>query len=748
MQQRRFFFTSARLPIATAVLAIAIFIADTITKLEIAVAVLYVLVVLLARRFCRPSGVVLVAAGCVGLTIVSYSLTVASSPLLEGIVNTLISIGAIALITPLVLKDQSRELALREARDHLQVEVEKRTQQALLLDETHDAIFLRNLDGLILYWNRGAQELYGWSAEEAAGKNVRELLKTVFPLPLEEIEALVLRTGRWEGELVHTTRDGTQVTVASRWSLQRDTTGTPIAILHTNTDITERKRAEGELFEMQEQFRVLAESSPTAIYHFLEGRYLYVNPAFARMFGYTAEEVMDRCGPFDLIYPDDRPMVAENMRRRVEGEIDGLRYEFRGLRKDGTAFPVEVHGRRIERGGKIALLGTLVDNTERKRAEEELRASEMRYRTLVDHAADAILLRGGDGKLIDVNQHACDILGYTREEMIGMTPRDLVDPNEDPAFFRSVTERLHAGETFAFESGFRRKDGTVFPIEVRVRPFSQGGQRFFLAIARDITERKQAEQERERLRGLEAELAHINRVNVIGEMTASIAHEINQPLSGVVSNGSACLGWLAGDSPNLEEAREAALRIVRDGKRAGEVIARIRSLATRAAIPREQLDLNETIHDVLSLVVNETKKNGIAIRTQLADELSPVVGDRIQLQQVLLNLVMNAIEATRDVDGRTRELVIRTSNTDADQVQVAVQDSGIGLEPDKIRKIFAPFYTTKRGGMGMGLSISRSIIRSHGGQLSATPNQGPGTTFYFTLPKYPPEGSTVETAAG
>ncbi len=259
------------------------------------------------------------------------------------------------------------------------------------------------------------------------------------------------------------------------------------------SDFTERKRAEDELFEMQEQFRVLAESSLTGIYLIIEGRFRYVNPAFARMFGYTVEEVVGGLGPSDLVYPDDRPIVADNIRRRVEGELEGLRYEFRGLRKDGTAFPVEVHGGRMERGGQIAVLGTLVDNTERKRAEEELRASEIRFRTLVDYAADMILLRDDNERLIDVNQYACESLGNTREELIGMTPRGLIDPNEDPAFFRSVGERLKAGELFGFESGFRRKDGTVFPVEVRVRPFSQRGRRYFLGIARDITERKQIE---------------------------------------------------------------------------------------------------------------------------------------------------------------------------------------------------------------------------------------------------------------
>jgi signal transduction histidine kinase len=193
--------------------------------------------------------------------------------------------------------------------------------------------------------------------------------------------------------------------------------------------------------------------------------------------------------------------------------------------------------------------------------------------------------------------------------------------------------------------------------------------------------------------------------------------------------------WLAGDSPNLEEAREAARRIVRDGKRAGEVIARIRSLTKRAATPREILDLNETIREVLDLVGDKAGKEAVTIRTQFAPGLARVSGDRVQLQQVVLNLVMNGIEALISAKGRERELIITTQNIEADQVQVSVQDSGPGIDPDAIGKIFDPFYTTKPDGMGMGLSISRSILQSHGGRLWAAANSGPGTLFHFILPK-------------
>src|SRR5208337_1189014 len=264
------------------------------------------------------------------------------------------------------------------------------------------------------------------------------------------------------------------------------------------------------------------------------------------------------------------------------------------------------------------------------------------------------------------------------------------------------------------EARIRGKDGGYRWFLIRDNPLrdEQGLVLRWYGTRTDIEDRKQAEEAR---RKAQAELAHVSRVTTMGELVASIAHEVNQPLSGVVSNGSACLRWLAGDSPNLEEAREAARRIVRDGKRAAEVIARTRALAKKTAAHVRSLNLNEVIEDVLPLVGDVAKKNRVIIRTQFADELSPVSGDPVQLQQVVLNLVMNGIEAMSSVGERERKLVITTLSVDPDQVQVTIEDSGIGLDPCTIKRVFESFYTTKPGGMGMGLSVCRSIVQTHGG---------------------------------
>ena len=450
-----------------------------------------------------------------------------------------------------------------------------------------------------------------------------------------------------------------------------------------------------------------------------------------RIYGVPMEErviTLDRVQ--ELMHPEDRPMVLNAVSAALQG---GSRYdvEYRVIRPDGEVRVVHSQADVTwdESGRPRRMFGTVQDITERKRAEEELRAAESRFRTYVDHATDALFVHGDERKVVDVNRQACESLGYTREELIGMTPRDF-DPGlgMDDAFIRWMKERLEAGEVFAFETSHRRKDGTLFPVEVRVRSFWHGGHRFGLALVRDITERKRAE---ETLRQTQAELAHVARVATLGEMAASIAHEINQPLAAIVNNAGASLRWLAAN--NVEEARRSAELIRADGYRAGEIIQRIRSFAKKAPPQKDWIDINQTITEVIDLAHSEAQKNRVSIQTQLASDLPVAFADRIQLQQVILNLVVNAVEAMSEISVGPRELVIRTDADASGGVVVAVRDSGPGLGRENLDRLFTPFYTTKPQGMGMGLAICRSIVEAHGGRLWAA-NEDRGATFQFTLP--------------
>ena len=366
---------------------------------------------------------------------------------------------------------------------------------------------------------------------------------------------------------------------------------------------------------------------------------------------------------------------------------------------------------------------------ENTRLYSELTEREAKIRRLVDANIIGILIWNLEGRILEANEAFLRMVGYGREDLVsGHVRWSEVTPDKwGAADEQALAELAATGICEPFEKEYFRKDGSRVPVLVGAA-LLEGSRDEGVAFVLDLTERKLAE---EALHKTQAELAHVTRVATLGEMTASIAHEINQPLAAVVNNASACLRWLAAD--NLEEARRSAALIIADGHRAGEIISGIRALANKAPPQKDWLNINETILEVIALARSEVQGNRIALQTQLADGLPPVLGDRIQLQQVILNLVMNGIEAMSTVTDRSRELLIRSVLVESTKVLVAVQDSGTGLKTESLDHLFTAFYTTKPKGMGMGLAISRSIIEAHGGLLWASPNDGPGATFQFTL---------------
>ncbi|HTT22122.1 MAG TPA: ATP-binding protein [Candidatus Sulfotelmatobacter sp.] len=305
---------------------------------------------------------------------------------------------------------------------------------------------------------------------------------------------------------------------------------------------------------------------------------------------------------------------------------------------------------------------------------------------------------------------------------------------EDVARVRQTIEHaLLNGKNFELEHRLLMPNGSVKHLHVVASSFSNhnGGVEFAGAVM-DITERKRAEDERERLRQAQADLAHVNRVSTMGELTASLAHEVNQPIAAAVTDANTCLRWLTRDQPDMEEARQAALRVVKDATRAAEIITRTRLLFRKVTPQSELVNVNEIIQEMIMLLHSEATRYSITIRTELA-ELPQVIGDRVQLQQVLMNLVANGIDAMKDVDG-TRELAIKSQKAEDGQLLISISDTGVGLPPRHLDQIFNAFFTTKPHGTGMGLRISRSIVESHGGRLWATDNSRRGASFYIALP--------------
>ena len=372
-------------------------------------------------------------------------------------------------------------------------------------------------------------------------------------------------------------------------------------------------------------------------------------------------------------------------------------------------------------------------------AETGARESEQRFRDYAETAADWLWETGLDHGITRVSEHGLNAIGGAPVRRIGVTRWSYAtDVESEPEKWRLHRAMLDAHQPFRdFMYSVARGDGSAMYIQTSGKPFfdAKGSFLGYRGVSADITAAVRADQVEEALRKVQAELAHVTRVTTLGELTASIAHEVNQPLAAIVANGDACLRWLSRDVPELDEVRGAVAGMINDGNRAADVIRRVRALAKKTDTLKAPLPINEVIDEVIQLLQREVLSHRASARLELASELPLVLVDRIQLQQVIINLVMNGMEAMAPVTDRPRELKI-LSRRDADQVLVAVQDSGVGIDPGEVDRLFNAFFTTKPSGMGMGLSICRSIIEAHGGKLWASRNVGAGATFQFTLPAY------------
>jgi PAS domain S-box-containing protein len=884
--------------------------------------------------------------------------------------------------------DQGGRRFLCLARDVTQrkrAEDELRASEArfrTFVDHAIDAFFLHDEDSTVLDANRQACESLGYTRDELIGMSPADFDPDVTPAFRQEARERLDAGEVVTFETRHRRKDGTTFPVEVR--IRKFPHGTRKLALSLVRDITDRKRAEEDLRASEARFRTFADHATDAFFlQDEDSTVLDVNRQACESLGYTRDELIGmKTSDLD---PNVTPAFRHDMRKRFDaGQV--VTFESRHRRKDGTTFPVELRLRRFHQGDRKLVISLVRDISDRKRADEDLRASEARFRTFVDYATDAFFLYAENASVLDVNREACESLGYTRDELIGMTPFEF-GPDLTPEMLQRIRERLRAGRTLTYEGRHRRKDGTFFPVEIRIREFrhgdrwlalslvrdisqrkraqdelraseerfrtlvqfsfdvywetdeqhrfvrqefadrladapaegseigktrwevpyvepdaeawrkhretldahlpfrdfelarptSDGGKRYvsvsglpvfdasgrfvgyrgvgrhiterkkaeealrrsqaYLAEAQrlshtgtiafteteatywsdesyriwgfdpleglpsrdtvlqrihpddrdrvdaeaeaafqqrrafvtefrialpdgtvkhiqatghpsfsaggdivemvathvDVTERKRAQEEHERLRQVESQLAHVNRVSVMGELAASLAHELLHPIATARNNARAGMRFLELTPPNLMEVKEALACVVRDADRAKDIVGRMRDHIKKAPPRRESFDLNDAIREVIATVRSAIDQNRVSVRTNLTETLDPVHGDRVQLQQVVLNLILNAVEAMISAEG-ARELSISTKPIEPGKVLVAVADSGPGIGPEHLERVFSPFYTTKSDGMGMGLSICRSIVAAHGGRLWAEASRPRGAIFKFTLP--------------
>ena len=663
-----------------------------------------------------------------------------------------------------------------------------------ILESIHESVVAYDLDHRVTFWNPAAEKLYGWTREEAIGRNVDELLQWDLPAPLSELEARLFETGRCHCEFEQRTKSGSTACVETSWAVRRNRGGEPVAVIATSWDITDRRKAEQALKRTELQYRSLFDHMPIAFWqvdisaarqvvralreegmtdfraHFEahpEAAFRLIdamqvtdtNEEAVRLLG--ARDRSDLIGPLSRTWTDMERYV-QSVEERLSGApfstavakidtFDGRRLDILSCVAGGGAFSDK---------DDISLIGA-IDITDRVRAFEELAKSEAKYRSLFHQMPIAVIqtntteLLGELGRLRaegvkdldaymdahpeflarakqmlrieELNERAVELLG-------GAKPSDLVGSinhySNPHTFRRSLIARFAGAENFSEELRKMRIDGRTVDV-FYTSTFSPALNELGIGLVSlmDLTRATEAEA---KVRQLQAEFAHAARVATLGELTGSIAHEVNQPLAAITMNAAAVQSWLAGKQPNLEEARELAGRIACDAHRAADIIARIRAMASRKPPAYEPTSLNRIVEDVLSFLKHELTAHGVEAELDLARNLPELLADQTQLKQVLMNLAVNAIQAMGASETQNPTLTLRTRKV-SDCARVEVEDNGPGIPPDAETRLFDSFFTTKQDGLGIGLSICKSIIEAHGGTIMFAPGRS-GARFELTLP--------------
>jgi PAS domain S-box-containing protein len=641
------------------------------------------------------------------------------------------------------------------------IEDRKRAEEAVVASERKfklitDTILAlawsARLDGSVDFFNQHYIDYVGLPSEQLHDWGWTAAVHPDDLTGLAEMWRAIMASGKaGEAEARLRRHDGQYRWFLLRANPLRDEAGNIVKWYGVNTDIEDRKRAEQAIAASERNLKLTIDTIPALAWSSSpDGSAEFVNKHYQDFAGLSLEQLQG-LGWTTAVHPDDqsgltvawKSMLASGQGGEIEARLRRHDGEYRRLL-------FRTNPLRDENGNIVKWYGINTDIEDRKRAEEQLRRSEAFLAEGQRISSTGTYAWSGDlTETMFLSEEFYRIFEY--EQGTALTFAQLIERfhPEDRPILADKIERIAAGhENPEWQIRLRIPDGRIKHLRVIGRVIRhQDGRLERIGAVQDVTQRRLAEESRDKVR---TELAHVTRVMSLGALTASIAHEVNQPLAGIITNASTCLRMLAADPPNIDGARETARRTIRDGNRAADVIARLRALFSRKDAPKETVDLKMATREVLSLLFGDLLRNRIILRAELdSDHPLLVAGDRVQLQQVILNLIRNAMDAMREVNDRPRHLLVIADADEEGRARLVVKDAGVGIDPQGAERLFDPFYTTKGDGMGIGLSVSRSIIESHGGVLQAAPNDNHGATFSFSIPRQGPgavDAGTVSAA--
>jgi len=609
---------------------------------------------------------------------------------------------------------------------------------SLMINVIPTVITVLSTDGSMLFANQTFLDYTGLTLEDVQKQGSRS--RIFHPQDVERLReerrAALTRGVPFENEQRALGKDGKYRWFLIRYSPLFDEQGRIDRWYVAAADIDDRKKAEEALQSNERNLGLIINTMPTLVWSAApDGSVDFLNQRWLDYTGLSSEQGLG-WGWTATIHSDDLNRLAEYWRSIMQtGEAGEIEARFRRFDGEYRWFLFRASAVRDESGTIVKWYGTNIDIDDRKRAEARVEQAYLRLTEAQQLSKTGSFITDLLGDNHDWSEEAFRIFEFDPKAKVTIELiRNTIHPEDVPTF-EAVIARGMTGTDVDFGFRIATSRGALKHLRGMARVMAQsGGRPLFIGAFQDVTASKVAEEALDKAR---SELAHVARVTALNTLTASIAHEVNQPLSGIITNASTCRRMLDGDPPNIEGARETARRIIRDGNRASDVITRLRALFSKKEFTLEPLDLNEATREVIALSLSDLQRNRVVLQSNLAENLPPVMGDRVQLQQVILNLLRNGADAMTSVEGRPRELLIRTERNENDQVQLTVKDVGEGFPPETAKRLFEAFYTTKTDGMGIGLSVSRSIIERHRGRLWAEPNAGPGVRFSFSIPCVP-----------